>query len=131
MEKLVLKLYLDDSALSDEMNVRMTALSNELGWCEVDLLDSHYEASCPCARLMWKDMRYTGLTFHGDVSTSPESLFRAALEMARENELEAIPVDGKHISIDADLRGKARNEDIERVRKALDERAFLDVFSLR
>ena len=66
MEKpLVLKLYLDDRKVSQELQVYMEKLAAMTDKLTLKLIKNHHESYTPCVKLYREDDVYTGLAFHG------------------------------------------------------------------
>lgn len=62
---LVLKLYLDNRAVSKELQAYVEALIAMTDKLTVEVVEGHSEEYAPCVRLYRRDDSFTGLAFHG------------------------------------------------------------------
>lgn len=62
---LVLKLYLDNRAVSKELQTYVEALIAMTDKLTVEVVEGHSEEYAPCVRLYRRDDSFTGLAFHG------------------------------------------------------------------
>ena len=62
---LVLKLYLDNRAVSKELQTYVETLATMTDKLTVEVVEGHNEEYAPCVRLYHSDDSYTGLAFHG------------------------------------------------------------------
>lgn len=62
---LVLKLYLDNRAVSKELQTYVEALAAMTDKLTVEVVEGHSEEYTPCVRLYRSDDSFTGLAFHG------------------------------------------------------------------
>lgn len=65
-QNLVLKLYLDDNPISEELNTFMNAIAERTDKLSVKIADkADFEKDRPCVRICREDDTETGLAFHG------------------------------------------------------------------
>ena len=62
---LVLKLYLDDRPISNELKEYMNKLSDLTDKINIQIINDNQEIEKPCVRICNKDGNYLGLAFHG------------------------------------------------------------------
>ncbi|MBE6853859.1 MAG: FAD-dependent oxidoreductase [Ruminococcus sp.] len=65
-QNLVLKLYLDDKPVSDELKNYMEAIAERTDKLSTEVIkNTESEEACPCVRICYADGTETGLAFHG------------------------------------------------------------------